>query len=73
MMTTVMRRLRRSVLADGFGLALVLACGLFLAAGTFTLLRDRSASPRPSAAALALDHPAAAVGPAVACCLLPRR
>jgi hypothetical protein len=73
MLSTVIERLRRSALADGFGLALVLACGLFLAAGGFTLLRGRSAPLRSHAAALALDHPAAAVGPAVACCLLPRR
>ena len=54
MMSTVMKRLRRAALADGFGVALLLAASLFLAAGSWTVLRAES--PRPQLVAQ-LDLP----------------
>jgi len=49
MMSTVMRRLRRAALADGFGVVLVLAASLFLAAGSWTVIRGEGAQPQPVA------------------------
>ncbi len=46
MMSTVMRRLRRAALADGFGVALLLATSLFLAAGTWTVVRAEAPQPQ---------------------------
>jgi hypothetical protein len=57
MMTKVETRLRRATLADGLGAALVLACALLLAAGSWTALRRGSAlfhlgAPAVAAAAI---------------------
>jgi hypothetical protein len=46
MMDTVLRRLRRSALADGFGLVLVLAASLFFATGSWTVVRAEPPQPQ---------------------------
>jgi hypothetical protein len=45
MMSTVLKRLRRAALADGFGLALLLAASLFLVAGTWTVVSAEGPQP----------------------------
>ena len=58
MMTSVLKRLRRSVVADGLGLALVLACSLFLGAWGISVLRGSDAVLRDGVPAI-VQAPAA--------------